>query len=105
MARKKLSEKKVWWKNVKDSEHLSFRVLFGRNMCDPVKEPYEFESLKEFEQAMEHWNIDPEGSGYAMYRTYAVIKNISTEDALKYELSEKKRMDSEYKQAIQEAKK
>ena len=96
MARKKISESKVWWKNVKDLGQFDFRVVFGRNMCDPNKEPYEFETEEEFQQAMDFWNI----SDHRYYRRWAVIKNISTENALKYELSEKKRLDTEYKEAI-----
>ena len=99
MARKKITAGPEWWKNIQDLQEFEFRVWFGVNMCEP--EEYEFETEEEFEQAMDFWDI----SDHRYYRRWAVIKNISTEDALKYELSEKKRMDAKYKEAIQEAKK
>ena len=100
MARQKISESKVWWKNLRDGTEFMARVIFGTAMYEP--DEHYFENEADFWQAVEFWKV-PEEKRWS-YRRHAFFKKISAEQALKFELEDQKLRDAAHKETMRQLK-
>ena len=100
MARKKLSDSTVWWKNLRDGTEFMARVIFGTAMYEP--DEHYFKDEAEFWQAVEFWKV-PEHR-HRDYRRHAFFRKISAEQALKFELEDQKLRDSAHKETMRQLK-